>query len=58
MPDIKSIAITARLVMQIAELEEFKGGWTVFARLRPEQPKALKKNFTIESSGSSKNQND
>lgn len=38
---------------QIAELDEFKGAWTGFARLRSEQLKALKKVSTIESIGSS-----
>ena len=41
------------MLMQIAELEEFKGAWEGFARLRPEQLKALKKVSTIESIGSS-----
>lgn len=41
------------MLTQIAELDEFKGSWTSFARLRPEQLKALKKISTIESIGSS-----
>lgn len=41
------------MLVQIAELDEFKGAWNGFARLRPEQMKALKKVSTIESIGSS-----
>jgi len=53
MPDIKNIKITPQMLNQIAELDEFKGAWTGFARWRPEQLKALKKVSTIESIGSS-----
>ena len=53
MLDIKNIKITPQILNQIAELDEFKGTWTGFAQLRPEQLKALKKISTIESIGSS-----
>jgi len=53
MIDIKNIKITPQMLTQIAELDEFKGAWHGFARLRPEQLKALKKVSTIESIGSS-----
>lgn len=41
------------MLAQIAEIDEFKGAWTGFSRLRPEQLKALRKISTIESVGSS-----
>ncbi|MCL2802323.1 MAG: Fic family protein [Treponema sp.] len=53
MPDINNIVITAEMLVQIAELDEFKGAWTGFANLKPEQLKILKKVSTIESIGSS-----
>jgi Fic family protein len=53
MPDIKNIKISPQMLTQIAELDEFKGAWTGFARLRTAQLKALKKVSTIESIGSS-----
>jgi len=53
MPDIKNIKITPQMLAQIAELDEFKGAWAGFARLRPEQLKALRKVSSIESIGSS-----
>jgi len=53
MPDVKNIKITSQMLAQIAELDEFKGSWTGFASLQPEQLKALKKVSTIESIGSS-----
>ncbi|MCL2762437.1 MAG: Fic family protein [Treponema sp.] len=53
MPDINNIVITAEMLVQIAELDEFKGVWTGFANLRPDQLKILKKVSTIESIGSS-----
>ena len=51
--NLKNITITPQMLTQIAELDEFKGAWAGFARLRPEQLKALKKVSTIESIGSS-----
>ena len=53
MPEIKDIEITPEMLAQIAEIDEYKGTWTGFARLRPEQLKTLKKVATIESIGSS-----
>jgi Fic family protein len=53
MPDLKNIKITSQMLAQIAELDEFKGAWTGFSSLRPEQLKALKRVSTIESIGSS-----
>jgi len=53
MPDVKDIEVTSQMMVQIAELDEFKGAWTGFKDLRPEQLKVLKKVSTIESIGSS-----
>jgi Fic family protein len=53
MLNIKNIKITPQMLKQIAELDEFKGAWTGFVRMRPEQLQALKKVSTIESIGSS-----
>ncbi|GHU27133.1 cell division protein Fic [Bacilli bacterium] len=53
MINTKNIKITPQMLSAIGELDEFKGAWTGFARLRPEQLKALKKVSTIESIGSS-----
>ncbi|MDR0442029.1 MAG: Fic family protein [Treponema sp.] len=53
MPDVRNIRVTPQMLAQIAELDEFKGAWAGFERLRPEQLKALKKMSTIESVGSS-----
>ena len=53
MPDLKNITITAAMLTQIAELDEFKGAWSGVTRLQQEQLKALKKVSTIESIGSS-----
>jgi Fic family protein len=53
MPDIENIKTTPQMLIQIAELDEFKGAWIDYARLRPEQLKTLKKVSTIESIGSS-----
>ena len=52
-PDIKNIKISAQMLAQIAELEEFKGAWIGLANLRTEELKDLKKISTIESIGSS-----
>jgi len=52
-PETKNIKITPQMLVQIAEIDEFKGAWTGFVNLRPEQLKALKKVSTIESIGSS-----
>jgi len=53
MPDLKNIKITAEMLAQIAEIDEFKGAWSGFKDLRPDELKALKKVSTIESIGSS-----
>ena len=53
MPDIKNFTVTAQFAGQIAELDEFKGAWTNFSNLQPEQLKSLKKISTIESVGAS-----
>ena len=49
----KNIAITTQMLALIAELDEFKGAWSGFAKERPIQLKSLKKVSTIESIGSS-----
>jgi Fic family protein len=53
MPDIENIKTSPQMLMQIAELDEFKGAWIDYTRLRPEQFKTFKKVSTIESIGSS-----
>jgi Fic family protein len=53
MLNITDIKTTPQILAQIAELDEYKGAWTGFTRLRPEQLKTLKKVATIESIGSS-----
>ena len=53
MLNLQNIKITTQMLAQIAELDEFKGTWTGFAGLLPEQLKALKRVSTIESIGSS-----
>jgi Fic family protein len=53
MLNMEHIKITPQMLAQIAEIDEFKGAWTGFARLRPEQLKKLRKISTIESVGSS-----
>ena len=49
----KSVKITTEMLAQIAEIDEFKGAWTGFAGLQPEQMNVIKKVSTIESIGSS-----
>jgi len=53
MVNIKDINITTDMLAQIAEIDEFKGSWTGFEIIQPEQLKTLKKISTIESIGSS-----
>jgi Fic family protein len=53
MINTKNIKITPEMLTIIAELDEFKGSWTGFEQLRPEQLKTLRKVSTIESVGSS-----
>ncbi|GHS88857.1 cell division protein Fic [Campylobacterota bacterium] len=49
----KNIAITPQMLALIAELDEFKGAWSGFAKERPEQLGLLKRVSTIASIGSS-----
>ena len=53
MLNIGDIKTTPQMLIQIAELDEFKGAWIDYTRLQPEQLKTLKKVSTIESVGSS-----
>jgi Fic family protein len=53
MINTKNIIISPEMLAMIAELDEFKGAWTGFEQLRPEQLKVLRKVTTIESIGSS-----
>jgi Fic family protein len=47
------VKINTQMLGQIAELDEFKGAWSLFVHLRPEQLTKLKKVAAIESIGSS-----
>ena len=51
--DIDSVKITPQMLVQIAELDTFKGAWSGLAASRSETLKALKRISTIESIGSS-----
>jgi len=53
MPELKNIKISPEMLAKIAEIDEFKGKWTGFAILQPEQLKTMKVLSTIESIGSS-----
>jgi Fic family protein len=53
MPEIKNITITPEILKLIAEIDEFKGRWTVIETLAPERLTALRRIATIESVGSS-----
>ena len=53
MPDIGNLKVTPQMLAQIAEIDEFKGAWTGFSDIQPEQLKVLKRISTIESIGSS-----
>jgi hypothetical protein len=53
MPEINSIAITPEILKLIAEIDEFKGRWTVIETLAPEKLTHLRRIATIESVGSS-----
>lgn len=53
MPNMKDITVSPEMLSQIAEIDQFKGSWTGFSRLRPEQLRAMKLVSTIESIGSS-----
>lgn len=51
--DVSKIIITPEMVNLIAEIDQFKGAWQLFGRLKPERLQQLKKVATIESVGSS-----
>lgn len=53
MPEIKNIAITAEILKLIADIDEFKGRWTVIETMAPERLASLRRVATIESIGSS-----
>jgi len=53
MHEIKNITITPEILKLIAEIDEFKGRWTVIETLAPERLTSLRRNATIESVGSS-----
>jgi len=54
-PDIRteSVRISPRLLVLIAEIDEFKGAWAAVGRLEPERLRSLRRVATIESIGSS-----
>jgi Fic family protein len=51
--EIKNITITPEILKLIAEIDEFKGRWTVIETLAPERLTSLRRIATIESVGSS-----
>jgi len=53
MREIKSITITPEILKLIADIDEFKGRWTVLETLAPEKLTSLRRIATIESIGSS-----
>ena len=53
MHEIKNITITPEILKLIAEIDEFKGRWTVIETLAPERLTSLRRHATIESVGSS-----
>src|ERR1700751_4467545 len=53
MHEIKNITITPEILKLIAEIDEFKGRWTVIETLAPEKLTSLRRIATIESVGSS-----
>ncbi|MCK6418278.1 MAG: Fic family protein [Alphaproteobacteria bacterium] len=53
MPEIKNIAITPEILKLIADIDEFKGRWTVIETMAPERLASLRRVATIESIGSS-----
>jgi Fic family protein len=53
MHEIRNIAITPEILKLIAEIDEFKGRWTVLSTLAPERLTSLKHVATVESIGSS-----
>jgi len=53
MHEIKNITITPEILKLIAEIDEFKGRWTVIETLAPERLTSVRRIATIESVGSS-----
>src|ERR1700679_2862192 len=53
MREIKNITITPEILKIIADIDEFKGRWTVIETLAPEGLSSLRRIATIESVGSS-----
>jgi Fic family protein len=53
MVDIRNITITLEILKLIADIDEFKGRWTVIENLAPERLSSLRRIATIESVGSS-----
>jgi Fic family protein len=53
MHEIRNIAISPEILKLIAEIDEFKGHWTVLETLAPEKLTSLRRIATIESVGSS-----
>ena len=53
MVDIKNITITPEILKFVADIDEFKGRWTVIQNLAPERLSSLRRIATIESVGSS-----
>lgn len=51
--EIKNITITPELLKLVADIDEFKGRWTVIETLAPERLTSLRRIATIESVGSS-----
>jgi hypothetical protein len=51
MHEIKNIMITPEILKLIAEIDEFKGRWTVIETLAPEKLTSLRRIATIESVG-------
>ena len=53
MREIKNVTITPEILKLIADIDEFKGRWTVIETLAPERLTSLRRIATIESVGSS-----
>src|SRR3984957_18405151 len=53
MHDIRNIIITPEILKLIADIDEFKGRWSVIESLAPERLSSLRRTATIESAGSS-----
>jgi hypothetical protein len=52
-PKIRNITVTPEILKHIAEIDEFKGRWTVIETLAPEKLTSLRRIAAIESMGSS-----